>query len=241
MPSFLILWGNGVDKTSFKNGKLRKVKITIKKYFICCHPPYNPAMSDSISLLMLPAEIRCNIYSFLYLEHRIVNFLHPKLYNKETALHLSCQQLYRETLEFYYGKNTFSLHLDEHFVVSDCSCLVRHFDRVKLLRIETLTFFSESIDDVKSFRYGRKCRQNLEKYLEAILRASQGTCAPNLKTLVLAGGWLSKPRRLYRCFRGDSPDEKLEEFVQVFERLQIGVGQVVVELHEGRGLDQLWG
>ena len=173
-------------------------------------------MSDSIHLLTLPLEIRWHIYSFLYLEHRIVNFLLPKLCYTKTALYLSCQQLYQETLEYYYGRNTFSLHLRHPFVASDCrqlyqetlenyygkdtyplhlhhqlvasDCryLPRHFDLVKVLRIESFTFFWRLSHDVMSYLYTKKCQQRLEKCLEAILGANKGTCAPNLKTVILA-------------------------------------------------------
>ena len=191
-------------------------------------------MSDSIHLLTLPMEIRCHIYSFLYLEHRIVNFIHPKLYYTQTALYLSCQQLYQETLEYYYGRNTFSLCVQNQFLALDCRSLPQHFDLVKVLRIELLTFFWRSVNDVTSSLYTKNLKRRLKRYLEAILGANKGTCAPNLRTLILAdevSAW---------CLGVDNSKERLEEYMQVFEILQIGVGQVVVDItqaHEGQRLN----
>lgn len=45
-------------------------------------------------------EIRCHIYSFIYLEDRIVSFLHPKSYYTKTVPFLSCRQLNQDTLEY---------------------------------------------------------------------------------------------------------------------------------------------
>ena len=185
-------------------------------------------------------EIRCHIYSFLYLEHRIVNFIHPKLYYIKTALYLSCQQLYQETLEYYYGRNTFSLHIHHQFVASDCRSLPRHFDLVKVLRIESLTFFWRLVNDVTSSLYTENCRRRLEDNLEAILGANKGTWAPNLKTLILADEVPPQSTHWDWCSVVDNPKERLEEYMQVFDRLQIGVGQVVVDItqaHEGEGLN----
>ena len=56
-------------------------------------------MPDGSRLLTLPMEIRWHIYSFIYLEHLVVDFLRPKIHYPKTALFLACRQLNRESLE----------------------------------------------------------------------------------------------------------------------------------------------
>ena len=188
-------------------------------------------MSDPMHLLTLPLEIRCHIYSFIYLENRIVGFLQPKSHYTKTALFLSCQQLYHETLEYYYGRNTFSLPLRQRFAMSDWRFLPRHFDLVKVLHLEANTFFwtfsSEPSEHTKN------CQRRLEKYLKAIFWANQGVVAPNLKTLIFVD---SVPTHGYD--RGywdrviDASKEILDGYVRVFEKLHIGVGEVVVNIQK---------
>ena len=153
-----------------------------------------------------------------------MNFIHPKLYYTQTALYLSCQQLYQETLEYYYGRNIFSLRLHHQFVASDCRFLPRHFDLVKVLRIELLTFFWRSVNDATSSLYTNNPKRRLKKYLESILGANKETCASNLRTLILAD-------EVSPWFLGvDKSKERLEEYMQVSERLQIGVGHVELDI-----------
>ena len=197
-------------------------------------------MSDTNHLLTLPMEIRSHIYSFIYIENRIVNFLHPKSYYIKTALFLSCRQLYRETLKYYYSRNTFSLPLHQRFAVSDWRFLPRHFDLIKELRLEANTFFwKSSSDSVKTSEHTKNCQRRMEKYLKAIFWVNQGSLAPNLKTLIFADRVPTSNAKWYWDQDVDTSKKRLEGYVQVFERLQIGVGQVVVEIkqHQLHGTD----
>ena len=188
-------------------------------------------MSDSVHLLTLPMEIRCHIYSFLYIEHHGVNFVTPKLCYTKTALYLSCQQLYQETLEYYYGRNTFRLFLPiPHF--PSRVFFARHFDLVKVLRIDPPTFLWNSSPEGQDSWYAKEWQQEVERYLEAILEANKGASAPNLKTLIIADQVVPKRAHCYWGVGVDNLKEKLEEFVQMFEKFQIGVGQVVVDIKE---------
>ena len=191
-------------------------------------------MSDSIHhLLTLPMEIRCHIYSFLYLEHRPVGFLDPKFYYTETALYLSCQQLYQETLEYYYSRNTFWLNADYHPTPSGYGFLgyiPRHFDLVKILRIESPHFFWKTYNDEHFTSYTRESQQALEICLQCILEAN--TAAPNLNKLIMADRVPPKSAHWYWDFGPDYPEKKLEKYMQVFERLQIGAGHVVLDIKD---------
>lgn len=191
-------------------------------------------MPDAIRLLTLPMEIRCHIYSFIYLEKRIVGFLQPKSHYTKTALFLSCQQLHQETLEYYYGRNTFSLPLWQRFAVSDWRFLPRHFDLVKVLHLEAKAFFCKSSSGSgKISEHTKNCQRRLEKYLKAIFWANQGVVAPNLKTLIFVD---SVPTHSYDREYWDrvieTSKETLDGYVQVFEKLHIGVGEVVVKLQK---------
>lgn len=197
----------------------------------------HPTMHETNNLLTLPVKIRSHIYSFIYLEDRIVNFLHPKSHYIKTALALSCQQLYQETLDYYYGKNTFSLLLRRPFAMSDWRFLPRHFDLIKVLRLEADTFFwKSSSGSVKTYNHTKTCERIMEKYLKAILWVDQGSLAPNLKTLIFVG---RTPISHDKWYWDQGIKERLEGYIQVFERLQIGVGKVMVEIKQGQshGLD----
>lgn len=188
-------------------------------------------MPDTIHLLTLPLEIRSHIYSFIYLENRNVNFLHPKSHYIKTALSLSCQQLYQETLDYYYGKNTFSLPLRQSFAMSDWHFLPRHFDLIKVLRLEATAFFwNSSSGSLKTSEHTKFCQRRMEKYLKALFWVDQASLAPNLKTLIFADR-MPTSHDSWGWDQGiNTSKERLEGYVQVFERLQIGVGQVVVDI-----------
>ena len=188
-------------------------------------------MSDSIHLLTLPMEIRCHIYSFLYLEHRLVDFSRPKLYYTKTALYLACQQLYQETSKYYYSRNTFWFSAYHHFAVSEYYYFPRHFDLVKILRIESLTFFWKTSDN-EDFTSTRENQQKLEKCLQGILEANPRTGAPNLNKLILVDHVPPKSAHWYWDSGVDNSEKKLEKYMQVFERLQIGVGDVVLDIKD---------
>ena len=169
-----------------------------------------PAMSDTYHLLALPMEIRS----------------HTK-----TALFLSCRQLYRETLEYYYGRNTLSLPLHQRSAVSQWRFLPRHFDLIKLLHLEADTFFlTSSSDSVKSSEHAKNCQRRTEEYLQAPFWTNQASLARNLRTLIFAD---RAPTSHSKWYQGKETFEKrLEGYIQVFERSQIGVGHVAVEIKQ---------
>ena len=188
-----------------------------------------PAMANKHHLLTLPMELRCHIYSFIYLENQIVDFLRPKLHFTKTNLYLTCRQLKQETLEYYYGRNTFSLPLQQKFAVSSWHSFPRHFDLVKMLHLEAKSFLWKfPRDNVKTTQHVAKCRQRLEGYLKALFWINQGTLPPNLKTLTFAE---SMPTSCLWDQGIETSDERLEGYIQVFENLQIRVGQVVTEIN----------
>lgn len=191
-------------------------------------------MSNKLHLLMLPIEIRYHIYSFIYLEHRIVNFLRPKSHYPKTALFLSCHQLHQETLEYYFGSNTFSLPLCQRFAMSDWRFMPRHFNLVKMLHLEANTFFWESSSNSeKVAEHTKNCQRRLRKYLTAIFWANQGTLAPNLKTLIFADRVPTNHDHLYWDRNTETSKERLDAYVRVFEELHVRVGQVVVKINRG--------
>ena len=188
-------------------------------------------MSHRVLLLTLPMEIRCHIYSFIYLEHRIVNFLLPKSHHLKTALSLSCHQLHHEILDYYYSKNTFSLPLQQRFAVSDWQFLPRHFDLVRMLHLEANTFFWKSSSDLaKTSEHTRNCQRRLEKYLEALFWANQGSLAPNLKTLIFADRVPTSHDQYLWDRTPDTSKERLEGYLRIFEKLHIRVRQAVVKI-----------
>lgn len=183
---------------------------------------------------MLPIEIRYHIYSFIYLEHRIVNFLRPKSHYPKTALFLSCHQLHQETLEYYFGSNTFSLPLRQRFAMSDWRFMPRHFNLVKMLHLEANTFFWESSSNSeKVVEHTKNCQRRLGKYLKAIFWANQGTLAPNLKTLIFADRVPTNHDQLYWDRNTETSKGRLDAYVRVFEELHVRVGQVVVQINRG--------
>ncbi len=187
-------------------------------------------MSDKLHLLTLPLEIRCHIYSFIYLEDLAVKFLGPKSHYTETALFLSCRQFYHETLEYYYGKNTFSLPVCQRFAMSDWSFIPRHFNLVKVLLLEANTFFWKSpSDSAQSSQHTKKCQKRLRNYLEALFWVNQGMLAPKLKILVFADRMPIND--VQWCWNRDT-DKLLDTYLQIFESMQIEVGQVEVEVKE---------
>lgn len=191
-------------------------------------------MSDKPHLLMLPTEIRYHIYSFIYLEHRIVDFLRPKSYYPKTGLFLSCHQLHQETLEYYFGRNTFSLPLCRRFAMSDWRFMPRHFNLVKMLHLEANTFFwKSSSNSAKVAEHTENCQRRLRKYLKAIFWANQGILAPILKTLTFADRVPTNHDQFYWDRNTDTSKERLEAYVQVFEDLHVRVGQVVVKINRG--------
>ena len=191
-------------------------------------------MSDKHHLLTLPMEIRCLIYSFIYLETRTVNFISPKPHYTKTALFISCRQLYQETLEYYYSQNTFSLPLRQRFAVSDWQNLPRHFHLVKVLHLDAHTFFWPlSARSAKLSNHEHKCRQRLRKYLTGILWVDPEVLAPNLKTLIFADR-VPKGADSGKRWSMEASNERSEEIagrcVRIFEELHIGVGRVVLNI-----------
>lgn len=190
--------------------------------------PQTPAMANKYHLLTLPMELRCHIYSFIYLEKRIVDFLRPKFRYTKTALYLTCRQLSQETLEYYYGRNTFSLPLQQEFIISSWEFFPPHFNLVKMLHLEAKSYLWKFPgDSVKLTQLINKSRQRLESYLKAMLWINQGTMPPNLKTLTFAD---RMPKSCLRDQR-ETYKERLEGYIQVFESLQIGIGQVITEIY----------
>ena len=90
-----------------------------------------------------------------------------------------------------------------------------------------------SSDDGEDSWYAKVWQQEVERYLEAILEANKGASAPNLNTVIIADEVVSKRAHCYWGVGVDNLKEKLEEYMQVFEKFQIGVGQVVVDIREG--------
>ena len=196
-------------------------------------------MPDKHHLLTLPMELRCHIYSFIYLEHRIVKFLRPKYHYTKTALFKTCRQINQETLEYYYGRNTFSLPLQQKFAVSDWRYLPRHFNLVKMLHLEAEKFFWKfSRNSAKTSQHVNKCQRRLENYLDAIFWVNQGMLAPNLKTLTFADSMRISYEPCYWERSIETSKERLERYFQVFEKLQIDVGRVVIEIDEGLSNDE---
>lgn len=190
-------------------------------------------MSDKLHLLTLPLEVRCHIYSYIYLEGRIVEFLCPKSHYTKTALFLSCRRLHRETLEYYYAKNTFSIPLRKRFAVSEWRFLPRHFDLVKMLYLEAETFFWKfSGNNVKTAEHTKSCQRRLEKYLSAILWVNRGMSAPKLKTLIFADSVPTIGSSVLGKRSTETSKERLKGYLKVFEQLNIGVGQAVVKFDQ---------
>ena len=188
-------------------------------------------MPDSSRLLTLPTEIRWHIYSFIYLEPLIVDFLRPKSHYSKTALFLACRQLNQETLGFYYGGNTFSLPLSQRFAMSDWSYMPRNFELVKTLHLEANTFFwKSSSNKAKTSEHIKNCQRRLEKYLSAILWANRGTMAPSLKTLIFADRLPTIYDKEHWDHRTDTSKERLDKYIHIFGELEIAVGQVVIKI-----------
>ena len=186
-------------------------------------------MSNKHHILTLPMELRCHIYSFIYLEDRIIDFLRPKIHYTKTNLFLTCYQLHQETLEYYYGKNTFSLPLQQKFAVSNWPFYPPHFNLVKMLHLKAKTFFwIFSRDSAKTSRHFNKCRRRLEDYLSGVLWTNEGMLAPNLSTLTFED---DMPVGCLWDRSIETSKERLEAYIQVFKKLQIGVGKVVTEIH----------
>ena len=188
-------------------------------------------MPDACRLLTLPTEIRLHIYSFIYLEHLVVNFLRLKIHYSKTALFLACRQLNQETLEFYYGKNTFSLPLSQRFAMSDWCYMPQNFELVKTLHLEANTFFwKSSRNRAKTSEHIKNCQRRLEKYLSAILWVNRGSIAPSLKTLIFADRLPTIHDPEHWDHRTDTSKERLDEYIQIFEERGIVVGQVVIKI-----------
>ena len=176
--------------------------------------------------LFLFYQFRCHIYSFIYLKKRNVEFIRPKPHYTKTALFLSCHQLYQETLEYYYSRNTFSLTLHQRFTLSDWYYVPRHFKLVEVLHVEAGSFFwKSSSNSIKVSEHTKKSQQ----HLRGIFWADRETFAPNLKTLIFAGS-VPPSDQWYRELRVDTSKERLDEYVRIFEELRIGIGQVVVKI-----------
>ena len=187
-------------------------------------------MSDKLHLLTLPMEIRCHIYSFIYLEGHVVDFLRPKFHYTETALFLSCRQLSQETLEYYYARNVFSLPLWKPFAVSDWRFHPKHFNLVKVLHLKTRRFFWKSSGEGPRFvGHVENCQQRLRKYLNALFWANQGIEAPRLKTLIFADRAPGAPGPLPWGWSMENSKDRIDGYVRIFEELHIEVGQVVVK------------
>ena len=188
-------------------------------------------MPDASRLLTLPTEIRWHIYSFIYLEHLVVDFLRPKSHYSKTALFLACRQLNQETLGFYYGRNTFSLPLSQRFAMSDWSYMPRNFELVKTLHLEANTFFWKSSSNrAKTSEHIKNCQRRLEKYLSAILWANRGSIVPGLKTLIFADRLPTIHDKEHWDHSTDTSKKRLDEYIQIFEELGIAVGQVVINI-----------
>ena len=188
-------------------------------------------MPDASRLLTLPTEIRWHIYSFLYLEHLVVDFLRPKIHYSKTALFLTCRQLNQETLGFYYGRNTFSLPLSQRFAMSDWCYMPRSFELVKTLHLEANTFFwKSSRNRAKTSEHIRNCQRRLEKYLSAILWANRGSTAPSLKTLIFADRLPTNHDKEHWDHSTDTSKDRLDEYIKILEELGIAVGQVVIKI-----------
>ena len=174
-------------------------------------------------------ELRCHIYSFIYLENRIVDFLCPKFHYTKTNLFLTCRQLNQETLEYYYGRNTFSLPLHQKFAISHWPSLPRHFSLVKMLHLKAIEFFWKFSRSGETSQHINKCQRRLENYLNGILWSNQGMLAPNLRTLTFED---DKPVDYLWDGSIETSKERLDGYIQVFRKLQIGIGEGVTEIHE---------
>lgn len=99
-----------------------------------------------------------------------------------------------------------------------------------MLHLRAIKFFWKfSRDGAETSKHINKCRRRLENYLNGILWANQGMLAPSLNTLIFAD---DMPVSCLWDRSIETSKERLEGYIQVFEKLQIGVGKVVTEIHE---------
>lgn len=162
-----------------------------------------------------------------------MEFLHPKSHYTKTALFFSCHQLYQETLEYYYGRNTFSLPLRKPFAMSGWRFLPRHFNLVKMLHLEANTFFwISSSNSAKAAEHEKHCKRRLKNYLSAILWANPGVVAPSLKTLIFADSVPPSHDQMHWHQSTERSQELLEGYIQVFEELNVRVGQVLFKIDQ---------
>ena len=115
--------------------------------------------------------------------------------------------------------------------MSDWCYMPRHFELVKILHLEANTFFWKSSSNrAKTSEHIKNCQRRLEKYLSAILWANRGIMAPSLKNLIFADRLPTNHDQEYWDHSIDTSKERLEEYIQIFKRLKIVVGQVVIKI-----------
>ena len=161
-----------------------------------------------------------------------MNFKYAKPRYTKTALHLSCQQLCQEVFEYYYSRNTFRLDLPNTFITSQRGVIQRHFDLVKVLRIDAPKFFWKSSDRAKTSQYIEEGQWKLDKFLASMFE-SNPICAPNLQTLVFVDTAPVRSSLWDRSLDVGNFKERVNDYLQVLDRFQLGVGQVVIRAAEG--------
>ena len=117
--------------------------VLVRKH--CSHPTNHTAnMPGQSTILLLPAELRYHIYSYLYLSESPIDITSQSPHRFEIPLFYACRQLHHEVLHYYYSRNTFSVSIDRHMRMLNCRgrspreplMLKRHFNMIQLLQLD---------------------------------------------------------------------------------------------------------
>lgn len=208
-------------------------------------------MPEPASFFTLPAEIRWQIYSHLYLEEVNVDFVLSHRRHPNRPLMYTCRQLYHEILGYFYSQNSFSIQLlDWEDTDADrwgmartinSACLeLNHFDMVERLQIEVDSscwmdsyFPKSAAARLQAYRgHVRDCVDELEKLLGLIREVETKKGALSLKKLKVMDHLpfcLTDTTPYYQYQKG-SEEIPSEAYKPTLQKLEDGIREVSVKV-----------
>ena len=138
-------------------------------------------MASTPNFLVIPLEIRYEIYSYLLINSSVINMSAQRMVNPlRNGLVRACRQTFSEMIEYYYANNTFLLSLVNSPDTEPA--LLRRLGGVKHLQVEfgDLVFSPTN----RAFSLPVYTQQRYHWFLKALRRAKRGQEGKFLKTLV---------------------------------------------------------
>ena len=138
-------------------------------------------MASTPNLLVIPLEIRYQIYSHLLINTSVVNVRAQRgVEPLQNGVVRACRQTFSEMIEYYYANNTFLLSLVSS--PESTAALLRRLSGVQHLQVEVGDLVFSPTD--RAFFLQVHTQQRCDGLLETLRQAKQGQEGRWLKSLV---------------------------------------------------------